>query len=174
MEIREATSHDAGAVHRVAEASWRAAHTHILGTETVEQLLDKWYNREHLEERISYEYKPMFLAVDDGDIVGFAQGVPGESGDPGEAIVGSLYVHPEHWNEGIGTALLHRLFDAFRDRGHTSVCLAVLADNEIGRSFYDRHGFEVHEERTVELAGQQVEDLVLLRELSSEDLANDS
>ena len=80
-------------------------------------------------------------------------------------ILGSIYVHPNHWGEGIGTRLLHRLFDAFREREWNSVCLAVLTGNEVGRSFYKKHGFEVHEERMVELAGQQVDDVVLVRDL---------
>ena len=93
MEIREATPRDAGAVHRVAQASWRVAHSHILGTETVEQLLEKWYNREALEERIRRDNTPMVIAVTDDTVVGFVQGIPAENeNDPAEAIVGSLYV----------------------------------------------------------------------------------
>ena len=40
-----------------------------------------------------------------------------------------------------------------------------LAGNEVGRAFYDKHGFEVHEERTIELAGEKVDDVVLVRDL---------
>lgn len=165
MEIREAVLEDAASVQAVARAAWHAAHDHILGEATVEQLLDQWYDRSGLEERIAREDAPMFLAVTDSEVVGFIQGVPGESDDPAEAILGSIYIHPDHWSEGIGTELLHRLFDAFREREWKSVCLAVLAGNEVGRSFYDGHGFEVHEERTVELADQEVDDLVLVRDL---------
>ena len=39
------------------------------------------------------------------------------------------------------------------------------ADNEVARSLYDRHGFEVHEERTVVLGGRKADDVVLVREL---------
>ncbi|WP_076433113.1 GNAT family N-acetyltransferase [Haladaptatus litoreus] len=74
-------------------------------------------------------------------------------------------VLPEHWGEGVGTDLLNRLFDSLRAAGHQSVWLAVIADNDVGRSFYDKHGFDVHEERTVELAGQEVNDIVLVRDL---------
>lgn len=166
MEIREATPEDAGAVHRVAQASWRAAHSHILGAETVERLLEKWYNPDDLEGRIDRNDAPMFLAIIDDRVVGFAQGVPSEGeDDPAEAIVGSLYVRPAYWRERIGTKLLHRLFDAFRERDWNSICLAVLADNHVARSFYDTHGFEVHEERTIELVRQEVDDLVLVRDL---------
>lgn len=166
MEIREATLRDAEAVQRVARAAWHAAHEQIIGAEAVDELLDRWYDREGLRKRITRDDAPMFLAIDDGEVVGFTQGVPGEdNNNPADAVVGSIYVLPEYWGEGIGTELLNRLFDAFRENGWTSVCLAVMAENDVGRSFYDTHGFEVHEERTVELADQEVGDLVLIRDL---------
>lgn len=40
-----------------------------------------------------------------------------------------------------------------------------MRDNDVGRSFYATHGFVVEAERTVELAGQEVEDVVLIRDL---------
>ena len=40
-----------------------------------------------------------------------------------------------------------------------------MAENDVGRSFYDTRGFEVHEERTVELADQEIDDVVLIRDL---------
>jgi len=166
MEVREATPEEAASIQAVARAAWHAAHDHILGEATVEQLLDQWYDRSGLEERVAREDAPLFLAVTDSKVVGFIQGVPGESeSDPADAILGSIYVHPDQWGKGIGTRLLHRLFDAFREREWNSVCLAVLTGNEVGRSFYEKHGFEVHEERTVELAGQQVDDIVLVRDI---------
>ena len=164
MEVHEATPEDAKAVQEVAQASWHAAHEQILGTEGVEELLDEWYDRDGLRERIAREEAPMFLAVNDGEVVGFTQGVLGED-SPAEAIVGSIYVLPEYWGRGIGTELLHRLFSAFEEKGWDSVCLAVMAENDVARSFYDKHGFEIHEERTVELAGQEINDAVLIRNL---------
>ena len=116
MEVREATPEDAKAVQEVAQASWHAAHEQILGTEGVKELLDEWYDRDGLKERITREDAPMFLAVDDGEVVGFTQGVLGED-SPTEAVVGSIYVLPEYWNAGIGTELLHRLFSAFEQKG---------------------------------------------------------
>ncbi len=40
-----------------------------------------------------------------------------------------------------------------------------MADNDVRRSFYDKHGFEVHDERTVEFVEQEVDDIVLVRDL---------
>lgn len=164
MELREATAADAPAVQRVARAAWHAVHDDILGTDGVEELLEEWYDRDSLVEAMGHEESPMFLAVDDDAVVGFAQGGPTEDG-PADAVVGRIYVRPDEWGQGYGTALLERLFQAIRADGHDSVWLAVLADNEVGRAFYAKHDFGVHEERTVELAGQEVNDLLLVRDL---------
>lgn len=164
MEIREAAPEDVESVQRVARASWHSAHDHILGENGVEKLLDRWYDRDGVEESISREDAPMLLAVDNGEVIGFAQGGPSEDG-PADAAIGAIYVLPKYWGEGFGTELLELLFDAFRRDDQDSVWLAVMANNDVGRSFYDKHGFEIHEERTVELAGQEVDDVVLTRDL---------
>jgi ribosomal protein S18 acetylase RimI-like enzyme len=178
MPIREATPDDAPAVRRVAEASWHAANDHVLGADAVDELLAAWYAPADLRESIERSEPPMFVATVDGgasrsasdgwdsngEVVGFAQGGPSEDG-PADAVVGRIYVHPDHWGDGHGSALLERLFDAFRTAGHEDVWLAVVADNEVGRSFYDSHGFVVHEERTVEHFGVEFDDVVLVREL---------
>ncbi len=178
MPIREATPDDAPAVRRVAEVSWHAANDGVLGEEAVDELLDEWYDPEDLRESIERPEAPMFVATVDGvgsrstggetasddGVVGFAQGGPSEDG-PADAVVGRIYVHPDRWGEGHGSELLERLFDAFRAAGHEDVWLAVVADNDVGRSFYDRHGFAVHEERTVEHAGVEIDDVVLVRDL---------
>lgn len=164
IEFRVAVPDDAGSVQRVARSSWHAAHDHIIGKSAVEEMLDKWYDRERLEKSIAHEDAVMFLAIDDDQVVGFAQGGASEEG-PADAAVGAIYVLPEYWGEGIGTELLDRLFDVFRTRDLYSAWLTVMADNDVGRSFYDKYGFEIHEERTIELVGQEVDDMVLIRDL---------
>jgi len=164
MSIREATPDDASEVRRVAVASWHAAHDDVIGADAVERLLDRWYDPEDLPKSIERPEAPMFVAEEDGDVVGFAQGGPSEEG-PADAVVGRIYVHPDDWGQGYGSQLLDRLFDAFRAEGYESVSLAVMADNEVGRSFYDEWGFSIHAERTVELAGETVDDVILVRDL---------
>lgn len=168
MGIRGASREDATDVQRVARAAWHAAHDPVLGLDAVDDLLDRWYSLEDLSNSIESEEAPMFVAADrdddEGTVVGFAQGGPSDE-DYADAVVGRIYVHPDCWGEGHGSALLERLFDAFRADGHESVWLAVLADNEVGRSFYDDHGFALQEERSVELAGVQTTDVVLVRDL---------
>lgn len=163
MEVREATPVDAESIRAVARRTWHDVYDEILGAEAVSEQLAEWYDLEGLRNSIETEACPTFVAGSD-DVVGFVQGGPNDDG-PADASLYRIYVLPAHWGAGIGTALLDRFFSALRADGHESVSLSVLRANHVGRSFYATHDFEVHEERTVELAGQAVEDLVLIRDL---------
>ena len=86
------------------------------------------------------------VAERDGSVVGFAQYLwspadtePFVAAD--EVLLHSLYVHPDHWGAGAGTALV----DAGRERlpeELTTLRLAVLKGNEVGVSFYESYGFD--------------------------------
>ena len=129
----------------------------------MEEKIDEWYGVHALEESIEREDSPMFVAVDD-DLIGFAQAGPSEGG-PASASLWRIYLLPAYWGAGIGTALLERVFDELRAAGHDEVWLSVMADNSVGRAFYEKHGFEIHDRQTTELAGQEITDLVLRRDL---------
>lgn len=105
----------------------------FLGENAVAELLEQWYDRDALEERIARDDAPMFVAVGDSEVIGFTQGMQSED-NPADAVVGSIYVLPERWGEGIGTELLHQLFAAFQEQSWNSVCLAVMAENDGTRS----------------------------------------
>lgn len=166
MEFREATPADAEATQRVAHAAWHAAHAPIIGADAVEELLSEWYDREELKATIQRDNTTMFLAIEaeEEEVIGFAEGGPSEEG-PADAVVWRIYVHPERWGNGAGTELLTRLFDALRAEDCDSVWLAVMAENDVARGFYEKHGFETYQARTVEHVGHEVEDRVLVREL---------
>jgi hypothetical protein len=55
-----------------------------------------WYDRESLLESIGRDDGSMFHAVDDEQVVGFAQGGSSDDG-PADAVVGRIYVLPEYW-----------------------------------------------------------------------------
>ncbi|RRJ33815.1 GNAT family N-acetyltransferase [Halocatena pleomorpha] len=163
MEFRTATPADAVAVQHVARKAWHAAHAPIVGANAVEDMLAEWYDRDSLETAIRKDDTTMIVAVE-AEVIGFAQGGPSEDG-PADAVVWRIYVHPDRWGDGAGTKLLNRLFEDLRARNCASAWLTVMAENNIALSFYRKHGFEINQERTVEHAGHEVEDRVLVREL---------
>jgi GNAT superfamily N-acetyltransferase len=76
----------------------------------------------------------VIIAELDGRVAGFAAVVGGE--------LDGLFVEPELWRRGIGTALVEEATHEARRRGFT---LSVTA-NPGARGFYERCGFAVEEE----------------------------
>ena len=89
--------------------------------------------------RDNSEFDPAlcFLAVDAGDqVVGAAQCWT-------SAFIKDLAVSPALRRHGLGSALLHQVFHAFRERCAASVDLKVHSDNPSGAlRLYRSHGFQ--------------------------------
>lgn len=156
MRVREATPSDVEEIVTLAERAWRATYGGTLARETIETAMDEWYDPEGTREAIERDDVAYFVAIDDGSVVGYVSG----SGEGTEARLGAIYVDPERWGEGIGTELLERFEQFCRRRGYERIEFGVLAENDVGKSFYRSHGFEVVDERDVDLFGETVRENV--------------
>jgi len=107
---------------------------------TVEEPFDSWWTAEDLREGATDDDRILLVAARDGDVLGMVDAGPDPERE-GVVGVGRLYVHPDEWGEGLGT----RLVDDLRERLPDEVArlrLVVLAENEVGVSFYETYGFE--------------------------------
>lgn len=166
MEIRPARSEDAGAIDAVARASWSAAYGEFLSAATIDATLAEWYDPAALRDGLD-GHPCFFVAVADGgshgragddDVVGFASAQP-DGGDA--ATLTRVYARPDCWGSGVGSALLARVAETLAPEIER-LRAVVLAENEVGRAFYDARGFEVTESRTSELDGETVEEVVVV------------
>jgi ribosomal protein S18 acetylase RimI-like enzyme len=164
MNVRPATEDDVDAVHRVATAAWHAAYDEVIGADAVDRKLADWYDPDLLADSVTREEGYFLVAEDDGDVIAFASGGPSDEAYA-DAVLARIYAGPDRWGDGAGTALLDALTDRLVADGHDDIWLAVMADNDVGVSFYRARGFEVIEERAVELAGQATDDYVMARDL---------
>jgi len=137
MHVREATPGDASAVRRVADAAWHDAHASIVGTETVEEFLANYYDVADLRARYSDGDSTTFVA-DDGEVVGYATGVPADDAYD----LAAIYVHPDRQGEGVGSRLVEAVESRAREAGYDTLRLVVMADNGSARGFYEARGFE--------------------------------
>nr|WP_206335447.1 GNAT family N-acetyltransferase [Natronolimnobius sp. AArcel1] len=150
------------AIHETARKSWHAAYDDVLGTDTVDSVVDDWYALGDLESAItdaSSRDDVEFVVVEpdadtdgvitesDGDVLtglqrcrAFAHVVPWPE-DAAVAYLARFYVRPESWGEGVGTALLEHL-ETTLEESFDRIRLAVLADNDVGISFADSAKFE--------------------------------
>ncbi|MFC4407977.1 GNAT family N-acetyltransferase [Haloarchaeobius iranensis] len=164
--VREAEQADASGIQRVARAGWHAAYDDAMGSDTVDDCIDDWYDHETVAGAITDDDIDYLVATAEDRVVGYASAGPTDDDRP-EAVAGlySIYVHPDRWGAGIGTTLLERCTGRLRERGFEHLCLRVIATNEVGISFYRSHGFEKTGEEAAELKGQSLDEYEFARAL---------
>ncbi|GKZ14022.1 GNAT family N-acetyltransferase [Haladaptatus sp. T7] len=146
--IRPARPADAAGIRRVARESWHAAYDDIIGAETVDDTIDRWYDPDRLRESARRPSHEFFVAERDR-LVGFVHVAPDAEEEEEKSIfeLVRIYVVSDEWGAGLGTRLLVRTERRLEDRNADRLRLTVLADNEVGVGFYESRGFERIEER---------------------------
>ena len=151
VTIRRSEADDLDGIRRVAERAWRETYDGVLPDDALETMLETHYAPKVLAEIRRSDAEHLFVAVDDGDVVvGYAASGRSDAAVEGEI---SIYVDPERWGDGIGESLLDRAVEDLSERGVGQVEESVLVDNEVGRSFYEKH-FERTGDREIEVGGE--------------------
>lgn len=134
---------------RVHGLAWQKAYDGLLPDEILQQQSVDPSDEEvqHWSERLRQNRDGVLIATDTDETVrGFAdvrwsENETKEFVGQGEAELKAIYVEPDCWGQGIGTALLERCLELFPD-GVDTLRLEMLSDNETGREFYEARGFE--------------------------------
>jgi ribosomal protein S18 acetylase RimI-like enzyme len=167
MDIREATEDDISTIRSLAREAWSKAYSDAVPESVVEDAVSEWYSDKTMNRIIGDDEQVCLVATDSeagtasdasgerseprvGDILGF---VHGATDDEQKGDILRLYVHPDRWNEGIGSNLLEAIERELTDRGAKAMQAMVLADNEMGNTFYEDHGFEKTDEAETQLNG---------------------
>lgn len=149
IDVRPATVEDVEAIRDVAEDAWYAAYGGTLAPETIASAIETYYGPELIKAGIEHESIAFFVAESDG-IVGFASA---EQTWADEVELHTIYVHPDRWGEGVGSALLDRITAWAERQGVDRIACGVLAENVIGIGFFEANGFIRGPETDTEIAG---------------------
>lgn len=162
MDLRDATTADVDEIRETARESLTASYGHALSEELIDEAVETWYDAEEVAENLASEDAVFVVAVEDGDVVGFAQSYLVSRREPvGE--LDWLHVHPEHRGAGIGDDLLQRAETELLERGAERIEGRVLEANEAGAEFYEGEGFSEIGERTVDIGGESFVERVYAR-----------
>ncbi|AGB15135.1 acetyltransferase [Halovivax ruber XH-70] len=190
--VRAARPDDGAVVQAVARESWHAAYDEVIGAETVDRTIDRWYALDSLADQITDAAGRddatflVFERVDSPDaahadsarsgtdndesakteseIVGFAHAGP-HPDLAGTAKLSRIYARPDVWGEGVGSRLLERVERELGPHFET-LWLEVLADNDVGVSFYEATGFARVGEQESVLGDGGVREYIYEKELS--------
>jgi len=189
METRELRGvADVRAMDRVNRLAWTVAYDDIFPARLLDRDPEPDAALRDRLARIRSWTGSAFVAVDDasaGDgadapsddasadgVVGYAIVRWGEDTksfvDADDAGLKEIYVDPDHWNRGVGTALLARVERA-APASADGLTLSMLAGNDGGRRFYERRGFDEVGETTDEIAGTAYDCVLFRKPLSGED-----
>jgi GNAT superfamily N-acetyltransferase len=190
--VRRATVADAERINDVRIGGWKAAYADAVPQAYLDALdprADDERRRGHLADPLpGVVHWVSEAGGDDGKlVVGWASTgpvrAPGETPASGsEAADGegkhpagrehdlevwALYVHPDHWRQGHGAALLRAVSVDARARGFTALVLWALAQNPVGRTFYEKEGFRVVPgEQALSVGGAELAEVRYRLELS--------
>jgi ribosomal protein S18 acetylase RimI-like enzyme len=140
MNIRPADSSDHEALVGLQRRSSLAAYAHVFPPDEYPFPIDA--TRQHWRRVLTSDTERVLVAEDEeGGVIG-AVAVRGPE-------VHSLFVSPNRWRSGVGSALLAAAVLLIRERGETSAQLWVMRDNQHARRFYEFHGWELDGRRDV-------------------------
>ncbi|PSQ43480.1 N-acetyltransferase [Halobacteriales archaeon SW_5_68_122] len=152
VTVRAATGEDLAAVESVARDAWYAAYGGFLEPRTVEAGLAEAYDGAVLSAAVEHDDIEFLVAEADDEVVGFASA---ERTWADEVELHTLYVHPDRWGEGVGSALLSATEEWAREQSVARIVCGVFAENAVGIEFFEAKGFRRGREREAELAGER-------------------
>lgn len=146
LKVRRAKPGDAGEIASVQVRARRVAYRGLVSAEVLEALSVKEREKRWREILAAAGASSSTLvAIAEGRVDGFctlAMPSRDEDADGRTAEIAAIYVDPQLWRTGVGSALLGAGLDELRQGGWRHVTLWVFAQNASARAFYSRFGFE--------------------------------
>ena len=136
MEIRPMAADDVEEVSRLYVRSWQAGYKGLLPQFYLDLLSpERW--------QTAFTGQPgSFVLTEGGVIAGHSNARPAaDEKMPGWGEVHTLYVLPEFWGRGFGTALLDNSVQWLRTQGFDRIYLWALDGNVRARRLYEKYGF---------------------------------
>ena len=155
MKYRRALIDDAEAVARVHCESWRTTYPGLIPDHIIEVWSDLEKRTQGWREIIATRAETLWLADQDDDVVGFADG--GVAREPNDGFSGQLfgiYLLKSAQRRGVGRALVGHVFDDLRAKGYSSARVEVLATNSPAIRFYQGLGARYVRDVPVEMMGE--------------------
>lgn len=143
MEIRRAKKEDLAGVNRLLEQVLRVHHE---GRPDLFRAAGKKYNDEELFEIFEDDARPVFVAVEEGELLGYAFCIFEEKKahpvlcDHKSLYIDDLCVDASTHGKGVGTALYRYVVEFARESACFNVTLNVWSCNESAMAFYEKMG----------------------------------
>ena len=163
LVIRRAVPGDAAAIAGVQVASWRSTYRGMVAEATLAALREDVL-RQRMETQQAFTTTEMFVAENDGRLVGFACGGPARSPSGAyadyDAELYAIYLLEAYQGRGIGRGLVLAAAAALGAKGYKKLMVWVLEANP-AMGFYQRLGAVELMRSTVEIGEQELPEIAL-------------
>ncbi len=147
--VRSPDPGDVGRLREIAQSSLTASYA--LSPDDIEGIMEEVFVEDVLRERMASDDASLYVADVDDVLAGFVQITTDVAG----GTVRWLEVDPERRGLGVGTALFERAVSEIDDRSGDPRAVTLEASTSSG-SFFERFGFERVEERSIQIAGEDI------------------
>lgn len=138
---RRATPEDSKRIAEIQVEGWQAAYRGIIPDDYLDSL-DSEKRSSIWNQLIGDECGEVCVAVTDNAVTGFCHLIPSRDADSEGAFeIAAIYVDPKAWRQGYGSSLCEVALQSAFLHGSPWVTLWVLAENHLGRRFYEAMGF---------------------------------
>lgn len=164
--IRPATQVDIPAIAALHIAGWKGAYGGLvdqayLDALSVEQRIKDWQGWMAAGE------SEVFLAEEEGRPAGFVVIGRTKTPPPGSSPIRpshsgeiyALYLDPDFWRKGIGTALIKHAARELKARKHSTICLWVLDGNARAKAFYEKMGGQKIGNKMIEIGPNKLKEI---------------
>ncbi|MEG0767073.1 MAG: GNAT family N-acetyltransferase [Clostridia bacterium] len=167
-EIRRATEADVIGMARVYVQSWQKAYRGLMPDAYLDGLVEAEWAVSYVK-RLGQPGNPQAgVLLEAGKIVGVSSFGAAHDLDLGEewGEIISLYLLPECWERGLGTALLHWSLSELKKAGYTHCVLWTLQHNLRARKLYEREAFRRDGETKMLTIGEdEIREMRYVREI---------
>lgn len=166
--IRPATQDDIPAIATLHVEGWKAAYggavdQAYLDSLSVEQRIADW------TVWMASGESHVFVGMDEGTMTprGFVVVGRTKTPPPGSSPIRpshsgevyALYLHPDIWRRGLGTALLKHAARELKLRKHSAICLWVLDANARAKAFYEKMGGQKIGNKMIEIGPSKLKEV---------------
>ena len=150
MTVRPAKPEDAAAIGKIYCDSWKAAYKGIVPQDYLDSLTP--------EDRTINPADYLVLESEEGVVFGLANlGSSRDKERPDWGELRAIYLLPEYWRKGSGTALFQAAEAELGRRGYSRYFLWAFCENTRARRFYEKMGMRLSgREQPFTLGGKEL------------------
>jgi ribosomal protein S18 acetylase RimI-like enzyme len=105
-----------------------------------DEYVKKAFSAQELVKEYSTGSSSFYVALENDDIVGFAQTVPQEAK---KVELDRIIIFPQHTGKGIGTRVLRKIIEDQEQKGASAITVRAGKDEAPARQFYEKNGFKL-------------------------------